>query len=274
MLNSHASLMTSPTTSFELDVEDSVAVVRLARPERKNALTFEMYSALRDLFRAAHADRTVRAFLIEGAGDNFCSGGDVFEIIEPLTTMSTPQLLEFTRLTGDLVKAMRACPQPIVASIDGTCAGAGAIIAMASDIRYGTPDAKIAFLFSRVGLAGCDMGACALLPRIIGQGRATELLLTGRTVAADEALSWGFLNRVVDRDQLAGESRALAATLANGPTFAHGMTKTMLHHEWNVSIEQAIEMEAQAQAICMTTNDFRRAFEAFAAKRSPRFEGD
>lgn len=249
-------------------------MIRLNRPERKNPLTFESYAELRDLFRLAQNDRDVRCFVIEGAGDNFSSGGDVFEIIEPLTRMSMPDLLDFTRMTGDLVKAMRACPQPIIAAIDGVCAGAGAILAMASDIRVGTPEAKVAFLFTRVGLGGCDMGACALLPRIIGQGRAAELLYTGRSISSEEALAWGFLNRVVPRTDLASEIRNLAASIATGPTFAHGMTKTMLHHEWNASIEQAIEMEAQAQAICMKTEDFKRAFDAFAAKRTPVFEGN
>ncbi len=260
--------------SFELDMRGPVAVVRLARPERKNPLTFESYAELRALFRAAAYDRTVKAFVIEGAGGNFSSGGDVFEIIQPLTTMTMPELLDFTRMTGDLVKAMRTCPQPITAGIDGICAGAGAILAMASDFRIGTPRAKVAFLFTRVGLAGCDMGACAILPRIIGQGRAAELLYTGRAMTSDEALSWGFFNRVVTDDVLATEALSFAASLCAGPTFAHGMTKTMLHHEWNVSIEQAIEMEAQAQAICMQTDDFKRAFEAFAAKRQPVFQGD
>ncbi len=260
--------------SFELDIHGPVAVVRLARPERKNPLTFESYAELRELFRAAAYDRTVKAFVIEGAGGNFSSGGDVFEIIQPLTTMTMPELLDFTRMTGDLVKAIRTCPQPITAAIDGICAGAGAILAMASDFRIGTPRAKVAFLFTRVGLAGCDMGACAILPRIIGQGRAAELLYTGRAMTSDEALSWGFFNRVVTDDVLATEALFFAASLCAGPTFAHGMTKTMLHHEWNVSIEQAIEMEAQAQAICMQTDDFKRAFEAFAAKRQPVFRGD
>jgi enoyl-CoA hydratase/carnithine racemase len=212
--------------------------------------------------------------VVTGAGGNFSSGGDVNEIIGPLTRMDMPGLLRFTRMTGDLVKAMRGCPQPIVAAIDGVCVGAGAIVAMASDLRLAAPDAKTAFLFTRVGLAGCDMGACAILPRIIGQGRAAELLFTGRSMSAEEGLAWGFHNRLVPAEQLLAEALALAGSLASGPTFAHGITKTQLNTEWNVSIETAIEMEAQAQAICMATNDFRRAFEAFAAKRRPEFKGD
>jgi enoyl-CoA hydratase/carnithine racemase len=260
--------------AFELDVDESIAVVRLARPERKNPLTFAAYAELRDLFRAAAYDASVQVFVIEGAGGNFSSGGDVYEIIGPLTQMSMPELLDFTRMTGDLVKAMRSCPQPVIAAVDGVCAGAGAILAMASDFRIGTPAASVAFLFTRVGLAGCDMGACAILPRLIGQGRATELLFTGRAMDAVEALAWGFFNSVVDSGALVRESRALAATLRAGPTFAHGITKTMLHQEWNMSVDQAIEMEAQAQAICMQTDDFVRAFDAFSARRQPVFEGN
>jgi enoyl-CoA hydratase/carnithine racemase len=251
-----------------------VGTVTLNRPERKNPLTFESYTELRDLFRALVYARDVKAVVIAGAGGNFSSGGDVHEIIGPLTRMGMPGLLEFTRMTGDLVKAMRACPQPIVAALDGVCVGAGAIVAMASDLRLATPDAKTAFLFTRVGLAGCDMGACAILPRIVGQGRASELLFTGRSFSAEEGERWGFHNRIVPADALLGEAQALAATLAAGPAFAHGITKTQLHMEWNVSLETAIEMEAQAQAICMATNDFRRAFEAFSDKRRPEFEGD
>ena len=252
--------------------DGGVATVTLDRPALKNPLTFESYAELRDLFRALVYARDVKAVVLTGAGDNFCSGGDVNEIIGPLTQMTMPRLLDFTRMTGDLVKAMRACPQPIVAAIDGVCVGAGAILAMASDLRLATPRAKVAFLFTRVGLAGCDMGACAMLPRIIGQGRAAELLYTGRVMTAQEGFAWGFHNRLVE-DVLA-EATALAGTLAAGPTFAHGITKTQLNIEWAVSIETAIEMEAQAQAICMSTQDFRRAFEAFTTKRQPVFEGD
>ena len=259
--------------SWSTTLEGRVAVLTLNRPTRKNPLTFESYAELRDLFRGLVYASDVRAVVLTGAEDNFCSGGDVFEIIEPLTRMTTPELLAFTRMTGDLVKAMRACPQPIIAAVDGVCAGAGAILAMASDLRLATPDARTAFLFTRVGLAGCDMGACALLPRIIGQGRASELLLTGRTMDATEGERWGFFNAIVERDQLLPEALRRAGELANGPSFAHGMTKTMLQQEWNVSVETAIEMEAQAQALCMGTQDFRRAFEAFAAKTTPVFEG-
>jgi enoyl-CoA hydratase/carnithine racemase len=254
---------------------DGVATVTLNRPERKNPLTFESYAELRDAFRALVYAREVKAVVVAGAGGNFSSGGDVHEIIGPLTRMDMPALLDFTRMTGDLVKAMRGCPQPIVAAVDGVCVGAGAIMAMASDLRLATPEAKTAFLFTRVGLAGCDMGACAILPRIVGQGRAAELLYTGRAMSAEEGERWGFYNRLVPRDALLGEAQALARTLAAGPTFAHGITKTQLNQEWNVSLETAIEMEAQAQAICMATNDFRRAFEAFAAgKKAPEFQGD
>jgi enoyl-CoA hydratase/carnithine racemase len=251
-----------------------VATVTLNRPERKNPLTFESYAELRDTFRALVYAPSVKVVVVTGAGSNFSSGGDVFEIIEPLTRMAMPDLLAFTRMTGDLVKAMRACPQPIVAAIDGVCVGAGAIMAMASDLRLATPRARTAFLFTRVGLAGCDMGACAILPRIIGQGRAAELLYTGRIMTAEEGLAWGFMNRLVEPDTLMAEAQALAAQLAAGPGFAHGITKTQLHHEWAVSIDTAIEMEAQAQAICMATQDFRRAFEAFRDKRPPVFEGN
>jgi enoyl-CoA hydratase/carnithine racemase len=257
---------------FLWDFDAGVATVTLNRPERKNPLTFDSYAELRDTFRALVHARDVKAVVIAGAGGNFSSGGDVHEIIGPLTGMAIPGLLDFTRMTGDLVKAMRGCPQPIVAALDGVCAGAGAILAMASDIRIAAPGTKTAFLFTRVGLAGCDMGACAILPRIIGQGRAAELLFTGRVMTAEEGLAWGFHNRLAD-DPLA-EARALARGLADGPNFAHGITKTQLGTEWAVSLETAIEMEAQAQAICMATNDFRRAYEAFAAKQTPAFKGD
>jgi enoyl-CoA hydratase/carnithine racemase len=255
-------------------VDGKVATVTLNRPEKKNPLTFESYAELRDLFQALAHDPGIKAVVVTGAGGNFCSGGDVFEIIGPLTGMSMPDLLRFTRMTGDLVKAMRACPQPIVAAVDGVCAGAGAIIAMASDLRYGTPGSKVAFLFTRVGLAGCDMGACAILPRIVGQGRAAELLYTGRSMDGAEAERWGFYNRLCPPEELLAEATAMARRLADGPTFAHAMTKRMLHEEWAMGVDEAIEAEAQAQAVCMATNDFRRAFEAFAARRAPVFEGD
>ncbi|KFC74294.1 enoyl-CoA hydratase family protein [Massilia sp. LC238] len=271
---SRASLAGYQATHFQYAVQDRVATITLNRPERKNPLTFDSYAELRDLFRAlAYAD-DVKAIVIAGAGENFCSGGDVHEIIGPLTKLDMPGLLAFTRMTGDLVKAMRACPQPIVASVDGVCAGAGAILALSSDIRYGTARSKTAFLFARVGLAGCDMGACALLPRVIGQGRAAELLYTGRAMKGEEAERWGFFNRLCEPDTVLDEAQAFAATLANGPTFAHGMTKKMLQQEWNMGVDEAIEAEAQAQAICMATNDFHRAYHAFVAKDTPRFEGD
>jgi enoyl-CoA hydratase/carnithine racemase len=255
-------------------VAGAVATVTLNRPERKNPLTFDSYAELRDLFRGLVYARDVKAVVLAGAGGNFCSGGDVHEIIGPLVEMAMPELLEFTRMTGDLVLAMRRCPQPIVAAVDGVCAGAGAILAMASDLRLGTPAARTAFLFTRVGLAGCDMGACSILPRLIGQGRASELLYTGRAMSADEGLAWGFFNRLVPGERVLAEAQALAAELAGGPTFAHGVTKTMLHQEWSMTVEQAIEAEAQAQAICMQTQDFERAYRAFVAKRRPVFEGD
>jgi enoyl-CoA hydratase/carnithine racemase len=259
---------------FHWAFADGVATVTLDRPERKNPLTFESYAELRDTFRALVYAKPVKAVVVAGAGGNFSSGGDVHDIIGPLTEREMPGLLEFTRMTGDLVKAMRGCPQPIIAAIDGVCVGAGAIVAMASDLRIATPAAKTAFLFARVGLAGCDMGACAILPRIIGQGRAAELLFTGRVMTAEEGERWGFHNRLVPAERLLDEARALARALADGPNFAHGITKTQLGSEWAVSLETAIEMEAQAQAICMATNDFRRAYEAFAARRTPEFEGD
>ena len=254
--------------------QDQVATITLDRPERKNPLTFDSYAELRDMFRSLSCAREVRAVVLTGWGGNFSSGGDVHEIIGPLTEWDMPALLDFTRMTGDLVKAMRACPQPIVAAIDGICAGAGAILAMAADIRLATLRARTAFLFARVGLAGCDMGACAILPRIVGQGRAADLLFTGRFMSAEEGERWGFHNRLVEPEALLPEAVALAAQLAGGPSFAHAMTKNQLNQEWNVSLETAIEMEAQAQAICMTTKDFRRAFEAFAARRTPVFEGN
>jgi enoyl-CoA hydratase/carnithine racemase len=259
---------------FLWSVDGKVATVTLNRPDRKNPLTFESYAELRDTFRALVYEPDVKTVVVTGAGENFSSGGDVFEIIGPLTKMKMPELLAFTRMTGDLVKAMRACPQPIVAAIDGVCVGAGAIMAMASDLRFGTARASVAFLFTRVGLAGCDMGACAMLPRIIGQGRAADLLYTGRSMGGEEAERWGFFNRLSAPDAVLAEAQAMAARLADGPTFAHGITKTQLHMEWNMGIEQAIEAEAQAQAICMATQDFERAFEAFAAKRKPVFEGN
>ena len=260
--------------TFLWRIEGRVGVITLNRPDRKNPLTFESYAELKDLFRGLAAENAVKAIVITGAGGNFCSGGDVHDIIGPLTRMDAQGCLNFTRLTGDLVMSMRECPQPIVASVEGICAGAGAIIAMASDIRFATPEARTAFLFVRVGLAGCDMGACALLPRIIGQGRAAELLYTGRSMTADEGLAWGFYNRLVAQSSILAEAAAFAAALASGPTFAHAMTKRMLHQEWNLSIEQAVEAEAQAQARCMQTEDFRRAYRAFAIKDKPIFEGN
>jgi enoyl-CoA hydratase/carnithine racemase len=262
------------TRHVRWQVAGKVATVTLDRPGRKNPLTFESYAELRDLFRALAAVDDVKAIVLTGAGENFCSGGDVHDIIEPLTRMDMSGLLAFTRMTGDLVKAMRLCPQPIVAAIDGVCAGAGAILAMASDLRYGTARSKTAFLFTRVGLAGCDMGACTILPRIIGQGRAAELLYTGRSLPGDEAERWGFLNGLAAPEALLGTAQAAAKGLADGPTFAHAMTKQMLHEEWNMGIEQAIEAEAQAQAICMQTEDFKRAYRAFAAKQRPVFAGN
>ena len=261
-------------THFNFEVDKGVAVLTLNRPERKNPLTFESYAELRDLFRAlAYAD-DVKAIVITGAGENFCSGGDVHDIIGPLTQLDMPGLLAFTRMTGDLVKAMRACPQPIIAAVDGICAGAGAILALSSDMRLGTARSKTAFLFTRVGLAGCDMGACALLPRVIGQGRAAELLYTGRSMSGLEAERWGFFNSVSEPEALLADAQAMAQALADGPTFAHGMTKKMLQQEWNMGVDEAIEAEAQAQAICMATNDFHRAYHAFVAKQKPQFEGD
>ncbi len=260
--------------TFRWSLEGKVATITLDRPERKNPLTFESYAELQRTFEALRQAADVRAVVITGAGGNFCSGGDVFEIIEPLTRRAMPELLAFTRMTGAVVAAMRACPQPIVAAVDGVCAGAGAALAMAADLRIGTPRARTAFLFVRVGLAGCDMGACALLPRIIGQGRASELLYTGRAMTAEEGERWGFFNRLVAPETVLADARTLAAELAAGPTFAHAMTKRMLHQEWSMSPDQALEAEAEAQAVCMATADFRRAYEAFAARRKPVFEGD
>ncbi len=259
---------------FSWSFDAGVGTLTLNRPERKNPLTFDSYAELRDLFHALKFATDVKVVVVTGAGGNFCSGGDVHDIIGPLTKMTMPELLEFTRMTGDLVKTMRNCPQPIVGAIDGICAGAGAMMALACDLRYGTAATKTAFLFTRVGLAGADMGACALLPRVIGQGRASELLFTGRAMTAQEGLAWGFFNALHEPDALLGAATAMARELAAGPTFAHGMTKTMLQQEWSMTIEQAIEAEAQAQAICMQTQDFRRAYEAFAAKQKPVFGGD
>lgn len=269
-----AGLAAYQAAHFLFAVDQDVATVTLNRPDRKNPLTFDSYAELRDLFRALAQADDVKAIVVTGAGDNFCSGGDVHDIIGPLTRLDMPGLLTFTRMTGDLVKAMRACPQPVVAAIDGICAGAGAILALASDIRYGTARSKTSFLFAKVGLAGCDMGACALLPRVIGQGRAAELLYTGRSLRGEEAERWGFYNRLCAPASVLAEARAFAATLAAGPTFAHAMTKKMLHQEWNMGVDEAIEAEAQAQAICMATNDFHRAYHAFVAKQKPQFEGD
>ncbi|WP_374357648.1 enoyl-CoA hydratase family protein [Pseudoduganella danionis] len=259
---------------FLFEVSGRVATLTLNRPERKNPLTFDSYAELRDLFRAlAYAD-DIKAIVITGAGENFCSGGDVHDIIGPLTELDMPGLLAFTRMTGDLVKAMRACPQPVIAAVDGVCAGAGAILSLAADLRYGTARSKTAFLFTRVGLAGCDMGACALLPRVIGQGRAAELLYTGRSMSGIEAERWGYFNSLHEPPDLLAAAQAMALGLAEGPTFAHGMTKKMLQQEWNMGVDEAIEAEAQAQAICMATNDFHRAYHAFVVKQRPAFEGD
>ena len=259
---------------FLWQVDGAVGTVTLNRPERKNPLTFDSYAELRDLFRGLAHDGVVKAVVLTGAGGNFCSGGDVFEIIGPLTKMAMPELLAFTRMTGDLVRAMRACPQPVVAAVEGVCAGAGAILAMASDLRYATAASRTAFLFTRVGLAGCDMGACAILPRLIGQGRASELLLTGRAMTGEEGAAWGFYNALHEPGALLPHAVSVARRLAEGPSFAHGVTKAMLHREWSMDVDSAIEAEAQAQAICMATKDFTRAFEAFAAKQAPAFKGD
>jgi len=274
-----ANPVTLPLTDYKpshflLQVTNRVATVTLNRPERKNPLTFESYRELTDFFRACAFDDDVKAVVVTGAGGNFSSGGDVFEIIGPLVKMDTKGLTAFTRMTGDLVKAMRACPQPIVAAVEGICAGAGAIVAMASDIRLAAAGTKVAFLFNKVGLAGCDMGACAILPRIIGQSRASELLYTGRFMSADEGERWGFFSRVVVPTEVLPQALALAREIADGPTFANTMTKRMLAMEWAMSVEEAIEAEAVAQALCMTTEDFKRAFEAFAAKGKPVFQGN
>ena len=254
-------------------MDGRVAVIQLNRPERKNPLTFEAYAELRDTFRDLRDADDVNAALFLPNNGNFCSGGDVHDIIGPLVAMDMKGLLAFTRMTGDLIKAMLGCGKPIIAAVDGVAVGAGAIIAMAADFRLATPQARTAFLFTRVGLAGCDMGACAILPRLIGHGRAAELLYTGRTMTAQEGERWGFFNRLVDTDGIAREALALAHDLASGPAFAHGMTKTQLNQEWSMGLDQAIEAEAQAQAICMQTGDFTRAYRAFVAKERPLFEG-
>lgn len=259
---------------FAWNVDGKVGTITLNRPERKNPLTFESYAELRDLFRTLVYVEDIKVIVVTGAGGNFCSGGDVHEIIGPLTKLQMPGLLEFTRMTGDLVKAMRNCRQPIVAAIDGICAGAGTMIACGSDIRLGTARSKVAFLFVRVGLAGADMGACSLLPRIVGLGRASELLYSGRAMGGDEAERIGFYNALHQPEELAAAAASLAQTLAGGPTFAHAMTKKMLHQEWNMGLDEAIEAEAQAQAICMQTQDFHRAYHAFVKKEKPRFQGD
>ncbi|MFO1361822.1 MAG: enoyl-CoA hydratase family protein [Burkholderiales bacterium] len=259
---------------FKWTVKDRVATVALNRPERKNPLTFESYAELRDTFHKLQYADDVRVVVFTGEGGNFCSGGDVHEIIGPLLKMEMDELLYFTRMTGNLVKEMRNCPQPIIAAVDGVSAGAGAIIPMASDLRYATPEAKTAFLFVRVGLAGCDMAACAILPRIIGQGRASELLYTGRSMSAEEGLAWGYFNEIVPKDRLLARAQEMALSLANGPAFAHGMTKKCLHQEWSMTIEQALETEAEAQAICMQTKDYQRAYDAFVKKEKPKFEGN
>ncbi len=267
-----------PTTfapqHFKWEFADKVATVTLNRPEKKNPLTFESYAELRDAFRNLVYVDEVKVVVLRGAGGNFCSGGDVHEIIGPLTKMDMPELLRFTRMTADLVKSIRDCPQVVIAAVEGVCVGAGAILAMASDLRIGTPDCKVAFLFTKVGLAGCDMGACAILPRIIGQGRAAELLYTGRVMKGEEASIWGFFNHLTQPEDLGDQARELARSLADGPTFAHMMTKTMLDQEWSMSVAQAIEAEAQAQAICMQTKDFERAYDAFVKKETPVFEGN
>jgi enoyl-CoA hydratase/carnithine racemase len=259
---------------FLWEFDRGVARIRLNRPERKNPLTFDSYAELRDTFRKLVYVREVKAVVFASNGGNFCSGGDVHDIIGPLTKMTMPELLDFTRMTGDLVKAIRACPQPVIAAVDGVSAGAGAIISMASDLRYAAPEAKTAFLFNRVGLAGCDMGACAILPRIIGHGRASEILYFGRSFSAEEGLAWGFFNAVVASSDLDAHAMKMAQKLADGPAFANGMTKNQLNVEWDMGIDAAIEMEAQAQAICMQTKDFERAYEAFVAKEKPAFKGD
>jgi enoyl-CoA hydratase/carnithine racemase len=277
-LNNRIPLESIAPQHFGWSVDGRVATVTLDRPERKNPLTFESYRELTQTFHRLRHVEEIKAIVLTGAGENFCSGGDVHEIIGPLVKMRQEgrmdQLLEFTRLTGELVLSMRRCPQPIVAAIDGICAGAGAILAMASDLRLGTPRSRVAFLFTRVGLSGADMGACAILPRIIGQGRASELLYTGRFMEAEEAERWGFYNHLAPPERLQAEADGLARSIAQGPTFAHAMTKRQLHHEWGLGVDEAIEAEAQAQAICMQTEDFARAYRAFAAKEKPVFEGN
>lgn len=264
--------------SFLWSYEDRVATITLNRPERKNPITFESYAEMRDTFRALQYADEVKAVVVTGAGGNFCSGGDVHEIIGPLVELKNDgrmdKLLEFTQMTGDLIKAMRACPQPIVAAIDGICAGAGACIAMASDMRLGTAASKVAFLFVRVGLCGADMGACNMLPRIIGAGRAAEILYTGRSMSGEEAERWGFYNRICEPDEVLAEAQKLAHGLAHGPTFAHGMTKKAIHQEWAMTVDEAIDFEAEIQAICMQTEDYARAYNAFVAKQKPVFEGN
>ncbi len=259
---------------FKWEVKDRVGTITLDRPERKNPLTLESYAELRDTFHKLQYADDVRVIVFTGAGGNFCSGGDVHEIIGPLTRMDTSGLIAFTRMTGNLVKEMRTCPQPIIAAVDGISAGAGAIIPMASDLRYGTPECKTAFLFVRVGLAGCDMGACAILPRLIGHGRASELFYTGRVMTAEEGKAWGYFNELVPKDKLLARAQAMAKEIADGPMFAHSMTKKCLHQEWSQTIEQALETEAEAQTICMQTQDFTRAYNAFVAKQKPVFEGN
>jgi len=277
-LNDHISVADIRPRSFNWSVEGRVATITLSRPERKNPLTFEAYRELADTFDRLRRVEEIKTVVLTGAGGNFCSGGDVHEIIGPLVAMREEKrmdkLLAFTRLTGELVRTIRACPQPVIAAIDGMCVGAGAILAMASDIRLGTPRSRVAFLFVKVGLSGADMGACAILPRLIGQGRASELLYTGRFLEAAEAERWGFYNRLVEPDDLQAEARTLATAIANGPTFAHAMTKKSLHQEWAMGVDEAIEAEAQAQAICMQTEDFARAYRAFVAKERPVFQGD
>ena len=259
---------------FNWRASDGVATITLSRPERKNPITFESYAELGETFRKLEQAKDIKAVVFGSNGGNFCSGGDVHDIIGPLVSRDSKGLLDFTRMTGELIKAMRACPQPIIAAVDGVCVGAGAMIALFCDMRLGTPAAKTAFLFVRVGLAGCDMGACAMLPRVIGHGRASELLYTGRTMSAEEGERWGFFNRLVAAEQLESEAATLALSLAKGPTFANGMTKKMLHNEWAMPLDEAIEAEAVAQAVCMTTQDFRRAYEAFVAKQKPVFAGN
>ena len=270
----HRQLANYAAQHFVWQVQGTVATITLNRPERKNPITFDSYAELRDLFRQLKYATDIHAVVITGAGGNFCSGGDVHDIIGPLVRLTAPELLMFTRMTGDLVNAMRGCPQPIVAAVDGVCAGAGAIIAMASDLRLGTARCKTAFLFNRVGLAGCDMGACAILPRLIGQGRASELLYTGRSMTGEEGERWGFFNRLAAPEDVLGQAQAVAQQIVEGPTFANGITKTMLHQEWAMTVEQAIEAEAQAQALCMLTEDFKRAYHAFVAKQKPVFKGN